>query len=41
MLRTLFVFGILTVGIPLALSDGFYALLLYLWWALFRPEAFV
>jgi len=40
-LRTLFVFGILTVGIPLALYSRFYALLLYLWWALFRPEFFI
>ena len=41
MLRTLFVFGILGIGVPMALYQPFYALLLYLWWALFRPEFFV
>ena len=41
MLRSIFVFGILTVGIPLAVYSPFYALLLYLWYAMFRPEFFV
>ena len=41
MLRTIFVFTILAVGIPLAFYSRFYGLLLYLWYALFRPEFFV
>jgi probable O-glycosylation ligase (exosortase A-associated) len=41
LLRTLLVLGILAVGVPLALYSPFYGLLLYLWYALFRPEAFV
>ena len=38
MLRGLLVCGILVPGIFLALSDRFWALLLYLWFALFRPQ---
>ncbi|HXH23615.1 MAG TPA: putative O-glycosylation ligase, exosortase A system-associated [Vicinamibacterales bacterium] len=41
MLRTLFVLGIVVGGLPFAVYSPFYALLLYLWYALFRPEAFV
>jgi probable O-glycosylation ligase (exosortase A-associated) len=40
-LRTLLVLGILGVGLIASLVSGFYALLLYLWWAIFRPEFFV
>lgn len=37
MLRTLFVLAILVPGFALALTNRFAALLLYLWFALFRP----
>ncbi len=40
MLRTLFVFGIIIPGIVAALSNRFAGLLLYLWFALFRPQEF-
>src|SRR5262245_55221589 len=33
--------GILSAGIPLAIYSPFNALLLYLWYAMFRPEFFV
>lgn len=38
MLRGLLVFAILIVGAVAALWDRFYGLLLYLWFALFRPQ---
>ena len=38
MLRTLFVFAILIPGVIAAVFDRFAALLLYLWFALFRPQ---
>jgi len=41
MLRTLFVSAILVVGAAFALQSEFYALLLYLWFAYFRPEQWV
>lgn len=40
-LRATLVFAILAVGIPMALYSRFYGLLLYVWYALFRPEFFV
>jgi probable O-glycosylation ligase (exosortase A-associated) len=40
-LRTLFVVIVATAGGCLALQDTFYALLLYLWLAYFRPETWV
>jgi putative inorganic carbon (hco3(-)) transporter len=40
MLRTLLVFGILIPGIFAALANRFAGLLLYLWFALFRPMEF-
>jgi probable O-glycosylation ligase (exosortase A-associated) len=40
-LRTLFVVIVATAGGCLALQDTFYALLLYLWVAYFRPDAWV
>src|SRR6185295_10396042 len=41
MLRTIFIFAILVPGILLALTDRYKALLLYLWFALFRPQEWV
>src|SRR5260221_12428394 len=41
MLRTLFVFVILIPSVVLALTDRYKALLLYLWWAFFRPQEWV
>jgi putative inorganic carbon (HCO3(-)) transporter len=38
MLRTVFVFAILVPGLVAALGNRFAALLLYLWYALFRPQ---
>ena len=38
MLRSLFVLAILVPGFVAALRDRFWALLLYLWFALFRPQ---
>jgi putative inorganic carbon (hco3(-)) transporter len=41
MLRTIFVFGILLFGIFASFFNRYAALLLYLWFALFRPQEFV
>ena len=41
MLRTLLVFSILLPGMFLALRNRFIALLLYLWFALFRPQEWI
>ena len=41
MLRTIFVFVIITVGVFYAAQGPFYALLFYLWNAYFRPELWV
>ena len=41
MLRTLFVFTIFALGLKAAVRDRFAALLLYLWFALFRPQEWV
>src|SRR5262245_15560467 len=41
MLRAIFVFGILGFGIAVGFFNRFVALLLYLWFALFRPQEFV
>ena len=41
MLRTIFVFIIITVGVFYAAQGPFYALLFYLWNAYFRPEQWV
>jgi probable O-glycosylation ligase (exosortase A-associated) len=41
MLRSLFVFAILIPGVAAALTNRFAALLLYLWFALFRPMEWV
>lgn len=41
MLRTLLVFAILVPGMAAALTNRFAALLLYLWFALFRPQEWV
>ncbi|HEV8348401.1 MAG TPA: O-antigen ligase family protein [Vicinamibacterales bacterium] len=41
MLRTLLVFAILVPGIAMGVRDRFKALLLYLWWAFFRPQDWV
>jgi putative inorganic carbon (HCO3(-)) transporter len=41
MLRTLFVLGILVPGIALGLRSRYAALVLYLWFALFRPQDWV
>jgi putative inorganic carbon (HCO3(-)) transporter len=41
MLRTIFVFGIIAVGVFYAAQGPFYALLFYLWNAYFRPEEWV
>lgn len=41
MLRTIFVLGIALVGFRYAMKSAFYALLLYLWVAYFRPEQWV
>src|SRR5579863_4560888 len=38
MLRLIFVFGIILVGIVFSTQGAFYALLFYLWNAYFRPE---
>jgi len=38
MLRSLFILGIMVPGVIAALRDRFAALLLYLWFALFRPQ---
>ena len=41
MLRTLLIFAILVPGIIFALTDRYKALLLYLWWAFFRPQEWI
>src|SRR5262245_6376277 len=41
MLRLIFVSALLLIGSGLALQGPFYALLLYLWIAYFRPEQWV
>ena len=41
MLRTLIVFAILVPGLVMGTRDRFKALLLYLWWAFFRPQDWV
>src|SRR5262245_53789091 len=41
MLRSLLVFGLAGIGLRYALTDAFYALLLYVWIAYFRPEQWV
>jgi putative inorganic carbon (hco3(-)) transporter len=41
MLRTLLVFGILSFGLAAAIRSRFAALLLYLWFAFFRPEEWI
>jgi len=41
MLRTLLVFAILVPGIAKGIRDRFMALLLYFWWAFFRPQDWV
>jgi hypothetical protein len=41
MLRTIFVFIIITVGVFYAAQGPFYALLFYLWNSYFRPEQWV
>ena len=41
MLRTLFVLGIVAVGLRYSLKQPFYALLFYLWISYFRPEEWV
>jgi len=41
MLRTFLVFAILVPGIALGIRDRFKALLLYFWWAFFRPQDWV
>jgi putative inorganic carbon (HCO3(-)) transporter len=41
MLRTFLVLLILVPGFYLGVRDRFYALLLYLWWAFFRPQDWV
>ena len=38
MLRALFVIAIILFGIRMSMRGPFYALLLYLWWAYFRPD---
>jgi probable O-glycosylation ligase (exosortase A-associated) len=41
MLRNIFVFGIILIGIAFAFQGPFYVLLFYLWDAYFRPELWV
>ena len=41
MLRTIFVLSIISVGVIAGLWSRFYALLLYVWFALFRPDQWV
>jgi putative inorganic carbon (HCO3(-)) transporter len=41
MLRAILVFAILIPGVLLALTSRFYALLLYVWFAFFRPQEWV
>jgi putative inorganic carbon (hco3(-)) transporter len=41
MMRTIFVFGILGIGIVSSFFNRYAALLLYLWFALFRPQEFL
>lgn len=41
MLRTILVLGILSIGLPAALFSRYVALLLYIWFALFRPQEWV
>src|SRR6187549_2426723 len=41
MLRTLFVLAILAFGLRHAVRGPFYAMLLYLWLAYFRPESWL
>jgi probable O-glycosylation ligase (exosortase A-associated) len=41
MLRNIFVFAIITIGVGYALQGPYYALLFYLWNAYFRPEEWV
>jgi len=38
MLRTLFILSILVPGFVLSLRNRYIALLMYLWFALFRPQ---
>jgi putative inorganic carbon (HCO3(-)) transporter len=41
MLRSFFIFAILVPSVVFALTDRYKALLLYLWWAFFRPQEWV
>ena len=41
MLRTIFVFILIVLGIRYSLKGAFYLLLFYLWIAYFRPDAWI